>query len=261
MLAVRILRRQVHLQHGGGPRPAGWWRSAPATCSPGTLGTRRALRGYAGVVPTSHRRRRHHRRAQPRRHPGHVHLGQSGDRPAVQGRGAGRHPRVPGTGRPGRPAGAHQGPRGPAGRTLESQVPVVYVAGTCMNAGKTVAATELVRGLDPQRAPGGGGQADRRLADARRALDARCRRRRGAHLQRRRHREHPRRASRCRRPRASSTGWPAVQARRDRGRAGRRHPGRVRRAGHPARRRADRVSARPTSWPRPIRWAAGARWS
>src|SRR5438552_3434451 len=26
-------------------------------------------------------------------------------------------------------------------------VPVVYVAGTCMNAGKTVAATELVRGL------------------------------------------------------------------------------------------------------------------
>jgi hypothetical protein len=30
---------------------------------------------------------------------------------------------------------------------LESTVPVVYVAGTCMNAGKTVAASELVRGL------------------------------------------------------------------------------------------------------------------
>jgi len=30
---------------------------------------------------------------------------------------------------------------------LESSVPVIYVAGTCMNAGKTVAATELVRGL------------------------------------------------------------------------------------------------------------------
>jgi hypothetical protein len=35
----------------------------------------------------------------------------------------------------------------PPADTLESTVPVVYVAGTCMNAGKTVAATELVRGL------------------------------------------------------------------------------------------------------------------
>jgi hypothetical protein len=35
----------------------------------------------------------------------------------------------------------------PAADTLEARVPVVYVAGTCMNAGKTVAATELVRGL------------------------------------------------------------------------------------------------------------------
>jgi hypothetical protein len=35
----------------------------------------------------------------------------------------------------------------PLADRLESQVPVVYVAGTCMNAGKTVAATELVRGL------------------------------------------------------------------------------------------------------------------
>jgi hypothetical protein len=35
----------------------------------------------------------------------------------------------------------------PAAETLESNIPVVYVAGTCMNAGKTVAATELVRGL------------------------------------------------------------------------------------------------------------------
>jgi hypothetical protein len=35
----------------------------------------------------------------------------------------------------------------PPADTLESSVPVVYVAGTCMNAGKTVAATELVRGL------------------------------------------------------------------------------------------------------------------
>ena len=35
----------------------------------------------------------------------------------------------------------------PPADVLESRIPVVYVAGTCMNAGKTVAATELVRGL------------------------------------------------------------------------------------------------------------------
>ena len=73
----------------------------------GTLGSRRALRGYAGVVPA---------------HIavgdtidvlnlggilGQVHLGQSRDRAAVQGRGARRGPRLPGAGRPGRPSGAH----------------------------------------------------------------------------------------------------------------------------------------------------------
>lgn len=35
----------------------------------------------------------------------------------------------------------------PAAETLRERIPVVYVAGTCMEAGKTVAATELVRGL------------------------------------------------------------------------------------------------------------------
>lgn len=35
----------------------------------------------------------------------------------------------------------------PQATRLESTLPVVYVAGTCMNAGKTVAATEIVRGL------------------------------------------------------------------------------------------------------------------
>jgi hypothetical protein len=35
----------------------------------------------------------------------------------------------------------------PAAERLEARLPVVFVAGTCMNAGKTVAATELVRGL------------------------------------------------------------------------------------------------------------------
>ena len=65
-------------------------------------------------------------------------------------------------------------------------MPVVYVAGTCMNAGKTVAATELVRGLTRGWAPSCGGQAHRRLAHARRAVDAGRGRRRRAHLQRRR---------------------------------------------------------------------------
>ena len=48
--------------------------------------------------------------------------------------------------RVGRPAHikAHAIP--PADR-LDAAIPVVYVAGTCMNSGKTVAATELVRGL------------------------------------------------------------------------------------------------------------------
>jgi hypothetical protein len=35
----------------------------------------------------------------------------------------------------------------PASESLDTAVPVIYVAGTCMNSGKTVAATELVRGL------------------------------------------------------------------------------------------------------------------
>ena len=35
----------------------------------------------------------------------------------------------------------------PPAERLECTVPVVYVTGTCMNAGKTAAATELVRGL------------------------------------------------------------------------------------------------------------------
>ena len=35
----------------------------------------------------------------------------------------------------------------PTAERIEQRIPVVSVAGTCMNAGKTVAATELVRGL------------------------------------------------------------------------------------------------------------------
>jgi hypothetical protein len=46
----------------------------------------------------------------------------------------------------GRPAHIRDGSI-PSSDTLMAGAPVVYVAGTCMNAGKTVAATELVRGL------------------------------------------------------------------------------------------------------------------
>jgi hypothetical protein len=113
----------------------------------GTLGTRRALRGYAGVVPS------------------HVAVGdtiQVLNLGGILGQCTSVNPEIgppfraevlgailafPELGdRVGRPA--HIRDRGvPPSDVLESTVPVVYVAGTCMNAGKTVAATELVRGL------------------------------------------------------------------------------------------------------------------
>jgi hypothetical protein len=113
----------------------------------GTLGTRRALRGYAGVVP------------------GHIAVGDTVEvlnLGGILGRctsanadiGAPFRSEVLGAilafpelgDRIGRPAHIRDHAVPPA-ETLDSTVPVVYVAGTCMNAGKTVAATELVRGL------------------------------------------------------------------------------------------------------------------
>jgi hypothetical protein len=113
----------------------------------GVLGTRRALRGYAGVVP-SHLA------------PGDsievLNLGGSLGRctsvnpdigPPFRAEVLGAVLAFPELGdRVGRPAHIRDRAVPPAD-TLESRVPVVYVAGTCMNAGKTVAATELVRGL------------------------------------------------------------------------------------------------------------------
>src|SRR4029078_8317932 len=113
----------------------------------GTLGTRRALRGYAGVVP-------------PTVATGDtlevLNLG------GILGRCTSETPEI---GPPFRaevlgailtfpelsyrvapPAHIKDLAVPPADR-LDSEVPVVYVVGTCMNAGKTVAATELVRGL------------------------------------------------------------------------------------------------------------------
>ena len=113
----------------------------------GTLGTRRALRGYAGVVPQ------------------HISVGDTIDvlnLGGILGKCTSVNPDVgapfraevlgailafPALGdRVGRPAHIKDHSVPPAD-SLESSVPVVYVAGTCMNAGKTVAATELVRGL------------------------------------------------------------------------------------------------------------------
>jgi hypothetical protein len=113
----------------------------------GTLGTRRALRGYAGVVPS------------------HIGVGDtlevlnlggilgcctsvnSDIGPPFRAEVLGAILAFPELGdRIGRPAHIKDHAVPPAD-TLESMVPVVYVAGTCMNAGKTVAATELVRGL------------------------------------------------------------------------------------------------------------------
>ncbi|HEU5218695.1 MAG TPA: hypothetical protein VFU23_08545 [Gemmatimonadales bacterium] len=113
----------------------------------GTLGSRRALRGYAGAVPSEIA-------------VGDVinvlNLG------GILGRCTSSNPDIgppfkaevlgavlafPALGdRIGRPATIADGAIPPA-ETLECASPVVYVAGTCMNAGKTVAATELVRGL------------------------------------------------------------------------------------------------------------------
>jgi hypothetical protein len=113
----------------------------------GVLGTRRALRGYAGVVPST------------------IAVGDTIEvlnLGGILGKCTSANPEIgppfqaevlgailtfPELGdRVGRPA--HIKDRAvPASETLDCDVPVVYVAGTCMNAGKTVAATELVRGL------------------------------------------------------------------------------------------------------------------
>jgi hypothetical protein len=113
----------------------------------GVLGTRRALRGYAGVVPS------------------HLAVGDAIEvlnLGGILGRCTSVTPDIgppfraevlgailafPALGdRVGRPAHIRDHAVPPAD-VLDSRVPVVYVAGTCMNAGKTVAATELVRGL------------------------------------------------------------------------------------------------------------------
>ena len=113
----------------------------------GTLGARRALRGYAGVVPD-------------RIAVGDVlHVLNLG---GILGRCTSANPDIgppfeaevlgailafPELGdRVGRPAHIRDHGIPPADR-LESTVPIVYVAGTCMNAGKTVACCEIIAKL------------------------------------------------------------------------------------------------------------------
>ncbi len=113
----------------------------------GTLGSRRALRGYAGEVPST------------------MAVGDTIDvlnlggilgrctsvnpdiGPPFQAEVLGAVLAFPALGdRVGRPAHIRDRAVPPA-EVLQCDVPVIYVAGTCMNSGKTVAATELVRGL------------------------------------------------------------------------------------------------------------------
>ena len=113
----------------------------------GTLGSRRALRGYAGDVPA---------RIAVGDTINVLNLG------GILGRCTSSNPDIgppfnaevlgavlafPELGdRVGHPATIADGAVPPSD-TLECGSPVVFVAGTCMNSGKTVAATELVRGL------------------------------------------------------------------------------------------------------------------
>lgn len=113
----------------------------------GTLGNRRALHGYAGEVPS------------------HIAVGDTVhvlNLGGVLGRCTSASPELGPpfraevlgailsfpelSDRVGRPANIRQGAV-PTAEELRSRVPVIYVAGTCMNTGKTYAATELVRGL------------------------------------------------------------------------------------------------------------------
>lgn len=113
----------------------------------GVLGARRALRGYAGVVPD---------RLSVGDTVEVLNLGgilgrcvsQNSDiGPPFKAEVLGAVLSFPELGdRIGRPAHIRDKAVPPA-ESLESTIPVVYVSGTCMNSGKTVAATELVRGL------------------------------------------------------------------------------------------------------------------
>ncbi len=113
----------------------------------GVLGTRRALRGYAGVVPES---------LEPGETVNVLNLGGVLGRctaanrdlgPPFEAEVLGAVLTFPPLGdRVGRPAHIRDRALAPE-EVLRCTVPLVLVAGTCMNSGKTVAASEIVRGL------------------------------------------------------------------------------------------------------------------
>ena len=114
----------------------------------GTLGERRALRGYAGVVPE---RIAVGDTLEVLNLGGILGRSQRRSIPSWARRSrlrcSARSSTFPALGdRIGRPAHIREGAV-PSSERLLTEAPVVYVAGTCMNSGKTVAATELVRGL------------------------------------------------------------------------------------------------------------------
>ena len=113
----------------------------------GVLGTRRALRGYAGVVPNRIAVGDTIEVLNLGGILGHCTSVNPEIGPPFKAEVLGAILAFPELGdRVGRPAHIKDHAVPPAD-TLEARIPVVYVAGTCMNAGKTVAATELVRGL------------------------------------------------------------------------------------------------------------------
>jgi len=113
----------------------------------GVLGARRALRGYAGVVPSDLRVGDVVQILNLGGVLGHCISTNPELGPPFDAEVLGAILSFPELGdRIGRPATISENAIGPA-NALEVDFPIVYVAGTCMNAGKTVAATELVRGL------------------------------------------------------------------------------------------------------------------
>lgn len=113
----------------------------------GTLGSRRALRGYAGRVPDWIAVGDELNVLNLGGILGQCTSSNPDIGPPFRAEVLGAVLAFPDLGdRVGRPATIRDGAI-PAAESLDSAIPVVYVAGTCMNAGKTVAATELVRGL------------------------------------------------------------------------------------------------------------------
>jgi len=113
----------------------------------GTLGHRSALRGYAGVVPDSLAPGDTIQVLNMGGVLGRCTAGNPDFGPPFDAEVLGAVLAFPKTGdRVGRPAHIRDNAVAQATQ-LECDAPVVYVAGTCMDAGKTMAAAEIVRGL------------------------------------------------------------------------------------------------------------------